>query len=90
MGRDAAQGIRLKGAPDVLRMPERTVGRLRAESFEFANPEFVARYVENGPAGFIPCQPVVLETADVLLAERAPRERHILIVGAGGGLDTPP
>ena len=57
-------------------------------AFNFADPEFVARYVEKGPAAFMPGQPGVLQMAAVLLAERAPIDGHILVVGAGGGLDT--
>ena len=57
-------------------------------AFNFSDPEFVARYVEKGPAAFMPGQPGVLQMAGVLLAERAPADAHILIVGAGGGLDT--
>ncbi len=56
--------------------------------FNFADPAFVARYVEKGPAAFMPGQPGVLQMAGVLLAERAPSDGHVLVVGAGGGLDT--
>jgi tRNA (cmo5U34)-methyltransferase len=57
-------------------------------AFNFADPEFVARYVEKGPAAFMPGQPGVLQMAGVLLAERASPDGHVLVVGAGGGLDT--
>lgn len=57
-------------------------------AFNFADPDFVANYVEKGPAAFMPGQPGVLQMAAVLLAERAPPDGHILVVGAGGGLDT--
>ena len=57
-------------------------------AFNFADPEFVARYVEKGPAAFMPGQPGVLQMAGVLLAERVPDAGHVLVVGAGGGLDT--
>lgn len=56
--------------------------------FNFADPAFVAKYVEHGPAAFMPGQPGVLQMAGVLLAERAPADGHMLVVGAGGGLDT--
>lgn len=56
--------------------------------FNFADPEFVAKYVEKGPRAFMPGQPGVLQMAGILLAERAPDDGHILVVGAGGGLDT--
>ena len=57
-------------------------------AFNFADPDFVARYVEKGPRAFMPGQPGVLQMAGILLAERAPDDAHILVVGAGGGLDT--
>lgn len=57
-------------------------------AFNFADPDFVANYVEKGPAAFMPGQPGVLQMTAVLLAERAPADGHILVVGAGGGLDT--
>ncbi|MFJ6023730.1 class I SAM-dependent methyltransferase [Brevundimonas sp. NPDC092305] len=57
-------------------------------AFNFADPEFVARYVEKGPRAFMPGQPGVLQMAGVLLAERVPDDGHVLVVGAGGGLDT--
>lgn len=57
-------------------------------AFNFADPEFVARYVEKGPRAFMPGQPGVLQMAGVLLAERVPDNGHVLVVGAGGGLDT--
>lgn len=57
-------------------------------NYNFADPDFVAKYVEKGPAAFMPGQPGVLQMTGVLLAEKAPADGHILIVGAGGGLDT--
>lgn len=56
--------------------------------FNFADPDFVSRYVEKGPAAFMPGHAGVLQMTGVLLAERAPADGRILIVGAGGGLDT--
>lgn len=54
----------------------------------FADPDFVSRYVQQGPPAFMPGHAGVLQVAGVLLAERTPREGMVLIVGAGGGLDT--
>lgn len=54
----------------------------------FADPEFVARYVELGPSAFMPGHAGVLQMAGLLLAERTPADGHVLVVGAGGGLDT--
>jgi tRNA (cmo5U34)-methyltransferase len=60
----------------------------RPPAFNFADPDFVSRYVEKGPKAFMPGQPGVLQMAGVLLAERVPEDGHVLVVGAGGGLDT--
>ncbi|MFN4297565.1 MAG: class I SAM-dependent methyltransferase [Brevundimonas sp.] len=57
-------------------------------AFNFDDPEFVARYVEKGPPAFTPGHAGLLQMVGVLLAERAPADGHILVVGAGGGLDT--
>ncbi len=56
--------------------------------FNFADPDFVAKYVDKGPRAFMPGQPGVLQMAGILLAERVPDDGHVLVVGAGGGLDT--
>ena len=56
--------------------------------FNFDDPDFVAKYVQKGPPAFVPGHSGLLQTAGVLLAELAPEDGHILIVGAGGGLDT--
>lgn len=57
-------------------------------NYNFSDPEFVAKYVEKGPPAFVPGHAGLLQAAGVLLAERAQADGHILIVGAGGGLDT--
>ncbi|WP_296599487.1 class I SAM-dependent methyltransferase [Phenylobacterium sp.] len=54
----------------------------------FADPEFVARYVEQGPPAFMPGHAGVLQMVGVLLAETTPVDGVVLVVGAGGGLDT--
>ena len=54
----------------------------------FAEPDFVARYVDHGPPAFMPGHAGVLQMAGVLLAERTPPDGVVLVVGAGGGLDT--
>lgn len=56
--------------------------------FNFDDPDFVAKYVQKGPPAFTPGHSGLLQMTGVLLAERAPEDGHILIVGAGGGLDT--
>ena len=54
----------------------------------FADPDFISRYVEQGPPAFMPGHAGVLQMAGVLLAERTPSDGVVLVVGAGGGLDT--
>jgi len=54
----------------------------------FSDPQFVARYVEKGPPAFMPGHSGVLQMAGVLLTERVPEDGQVLIIGAGGGLDT--
>lgn len=61
---------------------------LTAFQQHFANPDFVARYVEKGPPAFMPGHAGVLQMASILLAERVPPDGVVLVVGAGGGLDT--
>jgi tRNA (cmo5U34)-methyltransferase len=52
----------------------------------FADPEAVARYVD-GPPRFMPGFADVHRMSAILLAERAPPDAHVLVVGAGGGLE---
>jgi tRNA (cmo5U34)-methyltransferase len=54
----------------------------------FTDPDFVAHYVEKGPPAFMPGHAGALQMAGVILAERMPSEGTVLVVGAGGGLDT--
>lgn len=61
---------------------------MSAHRFNFSDPGFVAHYVEKGPAAFLPGHAGVLKMAAVLLGERAETDARILVVGAGGGLDT--
>jgi len=63
--------------PDMARDP------LRAA---FADPAHVARYAE-GPRRFVPGVESLYRMTGVLLAERAPRDAHVLVLGAGGGLE---
>lgn len=56
--------------------------------YNFADPEFVAKYVEKGPPAFVPGHAGLLQTIGVILNERVPADGHVLVVGAGGGLDT--
>ena len=54
----------------------------------FADPEKVARYATMRPPAFMPGHGGVLQMAGVLLAETMPDDGQVLVVGAGGGLDT--
>ncbi len=52
----------------------------------FSDPEAVSRYAE-GPRRMVPGYDSLLVMTDVLLAEVVPAQGHILILGAGGGLE---
>ncbi|MGQ9371581.1 class I SAM-dependent methyltransferase [Azospirillum sp. ST 5-10] len=52
----------------------------------FSNPEAVARYAD-GVRRFVPGVDDLHRMAGVLLAERAPRDARVLVLGAGGGLE---
>ena len=54
----------------------------------YQDPAFVERYTQQGPPAFMPGHAGVLQMAAVLLRERAPADARVLVVGAGGGLDT--
>ncbi|MBM6594774.1 class I SAM-dependent methyltransferase [Microvirga pudoricolor] len=52
----------------------------------FDDPEAVARYAENPPR-LVPGFAALQRMALVLIAERAPEDARILVLGAGGGLE---
>jgi tRNA (cmo5U34)-methyltransferase len=52
----------------------------------FSDPQAVARYAE-GPARFVPGLVDLHRMTAILLAERAPQDARILVLGAGGGLE---
>ncbi|MEY9180028.1 tRNA (cmo5U34)-methyltransferase [Bradyrhizobium sp. USDA 326] len=52
----------------------------------FSDPQFVARYTE-GPRRFVPGYDAMQTMAAILLAERAPGDARVLVLGAGGGLE---
>lgn len=54
----------------------------------FIDPERVRRYTEQGPPAFTPGHGGMLQMIGVLLAETVPDDGRLLIVGAGGGLET--
>jgi tRNA (cmo5U34)-methyltransferase len=57
------------------------------ESSPFANPSAISTYVEEAPRK-VPGLPDLHRMTMLLLAENAPSAAHILIVGAGGGMET--
>ena len=54
----------------------------------FVDPERVKQYTEQGPPAFAPGHAGMLQMVGVLLAESVPDDGQLLIVGAGGGLET--
>ncbi|MEP2830273.1 class I SAM-dependent methyltransferase [Parvibaculum sp.] len=52
----------------------------------FNDPSHVAQYTK-GPARFMPGYADVQRMAAVLLRERAPADAHVLVLGAGGGME---
>lgn len=54
----------------------------------FADAERVKQYTETGPPAFTPGHAGLLQMAGVLLGESMPADGRLLVVGAGGGLET--
>lgn len=52
----------------------------------FADPARIAAYAK-GPPRYMPGYEAVQRMAGVLLAEQAPANAHVLVLGAGGGLE---
>ena len=52
----------------------------------FSNPEAVKHYAE-GPRRFVPGFADLHRMTSILLAEHTPRDAHVLVLGAGGGLE---
>jgi tRNA (cmo5U34)-methyltransferase len=59
---------------------------MRSMLAHFRNPESVKRYSE-GPPRFVPGFADLHRMAAILLAEQVPEDGHILVLGAGGGLE---
>ena len=55
---------------------------------DFADPERVRRYVKQGPPAFTPGHAGLLQMIGVLLSEHVPHDGELLVIGAGGGLET--
>lgn len=65
--------------------PDETMKELLAP---FSDPAAVARYAEGpGPGRFVPGFADLHRMTGVLLAERAPEDARVLVLGAGGGLE---
>ena len=54
----------------------------------FVDPERLKQYVEVGPPAFTPGYAGLLQMIGVLLGEAVPETGQLLVVGAGGGLET--
>lgn len=52
----------------------------------FSDPAHIARYAD-GPPRFVPGFADLHRMTGILLAERAPEDAHVLVLGAGGGLE---
>ncbi len=52
----------------------------------FTDPDAVARYAD-GPRRFVPGFDALHRMTGLLLSERVPHDAHILVLGAGGGLE---
>lgn len=63
--------------------PDTTANAILAH---FSDPDTVARYAE-GPPRFVPGFADLHRMTGILLAEQAPQDAHVLVLGAGGGLE---
>ena len=52
----------------------------------FNDPKAVAQYTE-GPLRFVPGYDMLHRMTAILLGERAPADAHVLVLGAGGGME---
>lgn len=59
---------------------------MNAPGHLFADQDFVARYID-GPRRFVPGHQDMLRMSAQLLAEDAPSDAKLLVVGAGGGIE---
>lgn len=63
-----------------------TAATMRTPLQPFSDPQAVARYTE-GPPRFVPGFADLHDMAAILLAEHAPQDARVLVLGAGGGLE---
>ena len=54
----------------------------------FVDPERVRQYIEKGPPAFAPGHAGLMQMIGVLLGETMPADGSVLVIGAGGGLET--
>ncbi len=54
----------------------------------FVDPDRVRQYLDVGPPAFAPGHDGLLQMIGVLLSEAVPSNGHLLVIGAGGGLET--
>lgn len=54
----------------------------------FADPERVRQYLEKGPLAFTPGHVGLMQMIGILLGETMSQDGTILVIGAGGGLET--
>ena len=55
--------------------------------FGFDDPENAKRYAGGTPSDFVPGFSVMQALAAQMIAETTPRDGHVLVLGAGGGLE---
>ena len=54
----------------------------------YVDPERVKTYIEKGPPAFTPGHAGMLQMVGILLDEGMPHDGQVLVIGAGGGLET--
>ena len=54
----------------------------------FVDPERARQYIEKGPPAFAPGHAGLMQMIAVLLGETMPADGTLLVIGAGGGLET--
>lgn len=61
---------------------------MTTNTLPYDDPEWVARYIHVRSPAFLPGHDGILQMTGLLLAERMPDNGCVLIVGAGGGLES--
>jgi tRNA (cmo5U34)-methyltransferase len=77
------------GKADLEPSPALPCGRAMSDlNSNFVDPDRVRRYIEQGPPAFAPGHGGMLQMVGVLLGESVADDGQLLVVGAGGGLET--